>query len=151
MRTVPATQLLTPEAQRLGRYITSSVVALDIIQRRAAAGEAAPAVQYVIVMATPTPQPPSPTAAPHLVAAPPTAEPEIVEQTVEETHARVETQDVAFPHESAYVPDVPNVADVHSAAQIEPPAEPTPQWHPPFVRPECMDWHPPLTPIEGCP
>lgn len=86
MRSVPTAQLLSPEAQRIGRYVAAGLVAflvlssiaLDIRERRQAA-QAMPATpQIVIMIATPSPRPPEPTATPM-----PTPAPVVIVQTVE--------------------------------------------------------------------
>lgn len=82
MRSVQTTQLLSPEAQRTGRYVASGLIVflvatsivLDIRERRQAA-QPVEAVKYVLIVATPTLPPPAPTSAPAPVIAPPTLAP----------------------------------------------------------------------------
>lgn len=114
--TPPTQQLLTPEQQRIGRYIAAGAVlflviasiVLDIRERRAAAQPTAAPV--IILIATPTPQPPAPTVAPAVVA-PPTLAPE--------------PTPTALPtiiYEPVYI-------EVQAAPEVEPPTaapEPTP-------------------------
>lgn len=131
------TELLTPAQQRLGRYVAAgavvllilAAVVLDIRERRQAAAVHEIQAQYIILIATPTARSPEPTAAPAIVAAPATAAPEIVSQTVE----------------------APIDVEVSSAPVAEP-AAPVDAWHPPLVAPgPCADWRPPQPYPAGCP
>lgn len=82
--------------------------------------------QVIYIVATPTPQLPTPEPA---VVAAPTVEPVVIYQTVE-------------------VPVEVPVYVVGNASQAEVPAE---EWHPPMVlQNACASWHPPMAPIEGC-
>lgn len=134
------TRLTLPLAyQPLARAIAGGVVAglvlfafgLDAIERRQAQPiqEAQPLIErpnVVFIVATPTPQPLPTPAQPVLMAAPPTAAPAVVYQTVE----------------------VPVYVEVQSA----PAAEPAQEWHPPEVVPTdmCATWRPPLAYPEEC-
>lgn len=124
MRSVPTTQLLTPEAQRIGRYIAAGLMVFlvlvafiaDTIERRQAKAQPA-APQIVIMIATPTPQPLAPTATPLPTPEPPT--PIII---YEQVPVYIE------------VPAAPEVAPPTYAA--EPTAAPTP---PPMLMGERLD------------